>query len=218
MPNIITVANLKGGSTKTTSAVFLAHALKEAGLNVIGVDADPENQSFIKWSDRAEFPFPVISMAVPSLNRKLPGVVEDYDAVVIDTPPLSESKNIVTSAARIATHLLIPMAPTTMEYERIDSMIELLSEIEPLRDQMPAAAVILTRCIANATSTDVFRELVSGMGLTVLRPNVARLERYAQAFGAPVDRALSTPYGDAATELLGLPAYVPVSDAVEENA
>ena len=44
----IVVANLKGGSTKTTSAAFVLHALQEAGLTAIGVDADGENESLLR--------------------------------------------------------------------------------------------------------------------------------------------------------------------------
>ncbi|WP_287003563.1 ParA family protein, partial [Gordonia sp. UBA7860] len=46
----IAVVNLKGGSTKTTSAAYLLHALAESGLSVLGVDADPENCSLVRWS------------------------------------------------------------------------------------------------------------------------------------------------------------------------
>lgn len=90
---VIAVINLKGGSTKTTSAVFLAHALHEAGLSTLGVDADGENESFLHWSTSAEFPFPVIGMPVSNLHKNLPGITEGkYDAVVIDTPPMKEQR------------------------------------------------------------------------------------------------------------------------------
>ncbi|WP_235626114.1 nucleotide-binding protein [Mycobacteroides abscessus] len=46
----IVVANLKGGSTKTTTAAFMLHALAEAGLSALGVDADGENESLLSWS------------------------------------------------------------------------------------------------------------------------------------------------------------------------
>lgn len=46
---VFTVTNLKGGSTKTTTAAYLLHALHEAGLNVLGVDADGENESLLSW-------------------------------------------------------------------------------------------------------------------------------------------------------------------------
>ena len=92
----IVVANLKGGSTKTTTAAFVSHALAEAGLSVLAVDADGENESLLSWSEAGEWSIPVIGMPVTDLDRKLPGVVGDrYDAVVIDTPPMKERRGVV---------------------------------------------------------------------------------------------------------------------------
>ena len=113
----IVVANLKGGSAKTTTAAFILHALAESGLSVLGVDADGENESLLSWSEAGEWSIPVIGMPVTDLHRKLPGVAGDrYDAVVIDTPPMKERRGVVASAIRLATHVLVPMAPTGMEY------------------------------------------------------------------------------------------------------
>ena len=68
----IAVANLKGGSTKTTTAAFVLHALAEAGLSVLGVDADGENESLLAWSEAGEWAVPVIGLPVSDLHRKLP--------------------------------------------------------------------------------------------------------------------------------------------------
>ena len=86
MPPILTiaVANLKGGSTKTTTAAFVLHALAEAGLSVLGVDADGENESLLAWSEAGEWTVPVIGMPVSDLHRKLPGIAGDrYDLSLI---------------------------------------------------------------------------------------------------------------------------------------
>lgn len=71
----IVVANLKGGSTKTTTAAYISHALAEASLSVLAVDADGENESLLSWSEAGEWDIPVIGMPVSDLHRKLPGVV-----------------------------------------------------------------------------------------------------------------------------------------------
>ena len=51
-PHVIVVANLKGGSSKTTTAAHLAAALHESGLKVLCVDADPQG-SCLRWSEAA---------------------------------------------------------------------------------------------------------------------------------------------------------------------
>lgn len=201
----IVVANLKGGSTKTTTAAFVLHALAEAGLPALGVDADGENESLLAWSEAGEWSIPVIGMPVADLHRKLPGVVGDrYDAVVIDTPPMKERRGVVASAIRIATHVLVPMAPTGMEYARIPAIRELVEEAGALAVTPPQLAVVLTRTVSNAASTDVYRQMLTDDGVRVLQPTVGRLERYAQAFGLPITNAASTAYGDIAEELTSI--------------
>ncbi|MCV7213697.1 ParA family protein [Mycobacterium crocinum] len=201
----IVVANLKGGSTKTTTAAFVLHALAEAGLPALGVDADGENESLLAWSETGEWSIPVIGMPVADLHRKLPGVIGDrYDAVVIDTPPMKERRGVVASAIRIATHVLVPMAPTGMEYARIPAIRELVEEAGALAVTPPQLAVVLTRTVSNAASTDVYRQMLTDDGVRVLQPTVGRLERYAQAFGLPITNAASTAYGDIAEELTSI--------------
>lgn len=200
----LAVLNLKGGSSKTTTAAYMAHALHETGLRVLGVDADGENQSLIHWHQAAQWPFPVIGMPVANLHKSLPGVAEGkYDAVVIDTPPMKEHRGIVLSAARLATHVVCPAAPTPMEYERLPAVRSLLDDATDLRDDDgPQLAVLFTRTVANAASTEVYREILEEDGVRVLRPTVGRLERYAQAYGRPIINATNTAYGDALDELL----------------
>lgn len=204
----IVVANLKGGSTKTTTAAFVMHALSEAGLSVLGVDADGENESLLAWSEAGEWTLPVIGMPVADLHRKLPGVVgERYDAVVIDTPPMKERRGVVASAIRLATHILVPLAPTGMEYARLVAIREVADDAAALAPgDPPQLAVVLTRTVPNAASTEVYRQMLTDDGVRVLGPTVGRLERFAQAFGLPITNSAATAYGDIAAELLGVDA------------
>ena len=48
----LALANLKPGTGKTTSAVWLAHVFARAGNSVLLVDADPSG-SALEWSDLA---------------------------------------------------------------------------------------------------------------------------------------------------------------------
>lgn len=199
---IIVVTNLKGGTSKTTSAGYLAHVFHERGERVLVVDADPQG-SMMRWSEDADWAIPVIRMDSPKLHRTLPGVIgEKFDTVVIDSPP--GELGIVASALRLATHVVVPMAPTPAEYERLEALRDLLDEVSALRDDEPVVAMLLTRTVPSAASTAVFRELVTDDGVRVLRARVGRLEKFAQALGSPVERASASVYGDAVDELVSL--------------
>lgn len=204
----IAVVNLKGGSSKTTTAAFVAAALHEAKLRPVGVDADGENESFADWAVEAPLPFPVVKLVVPNLAERLPGVLDEtrFGAAVIDTPPMKEHRKVVAGAVEKATHVLVPMAPTPMEYKRLPAVRALIDEVvghRPMAEQ-PVRAVLFTRTVAGAASTAAWRKQVKADGWVVLNPTVGRLERYSQAYGDPISSASNTAYGFAVEELLEL--------------
>ncbi|MFC7429950.1 AAA family ATPase [Nocardia tengchongensis] len=200
---VIVLINLKGGSTKTTSAAWILAVLHSAGLNVLGVDTDPENESLINWSELADWPWPVISMPVANLNKQLPGVIKpDVDVVVIDTPPMKEQRRIVKSAAKLATHLVCPMAPTSMEYDRLPAVLELVAEVGDEVEQAPDFSVLLTRTVPNAASTTVYTDLITGQGVRVLNPTISRKELFAQSYSTPIFRPEASAYADVVNDLL----------------
>ncbi|MDQ2707172.1 MAG: ParA family protein [Actinomycetota bacterium] len=200
---VLTIANLKGGSAKTTTAAFLSHALHERGRRVVLVDADPQG-SAMRWHGLADWPVPVLGLASTALHRQLWGIIdpERWDTVVIDTPPLEERDGIVAAALRVATDVLVPIAPTMMELDRVGPVFKAMEDAAGHRDEDPSVAVLLTRTVAHATSTETVREILEGHGRRVLYATVPRLERYAQAFGAGIP-AHDVSYGTAAEELLG---------------
>src|SRR5580704_13491057 len=80
----IALANLKPGTGKTTSAVWLAHVFAQAGNRVLLVDADPSG-SALEWSDlaamdprlsapEAAFPFRVVALPSRELHRRVPEI------------------------------------------------------------------------------------------------------------------------------------------------
>jgi chromosome partitioning protein len=204
---ILTVCNLKGGSSKTTSAAYVAHALAEIGRRVLVIDADPQ-RSISDWAEAGQWTIPVRGMANGQLHDPVVGVAAveagaGYDVVVIDTPGTDKHRSIVESAIRAATHVLVPLAPSTIEYGRMAATRQLIDDVSHLgrHGAPPAAAALLTRTVANTVSVAVFREQLVADGWQVVRSTVARREQFAQAWGAPVRDAYATAYGDAMLEL-----------------
>lgn len=199
------VVNLKGGSSKTTTAAHLAHGFAERGSAVLLVDADPQGSS-VRWSELGEWDaVDVVGLAVRDLHRKLPGIVGDrYDSIVIDTPPMEDHRGIVLSAMRAADVVVVTLAPTMIELDRLPPVWVALDEVTAARETGPVSVVLLTRTVPRASSTGVIREIVAAGGRRVLDTVVPRRETYAQAYGAPVVVGPRTPYGAVTDELLTL--------------
>lgn len=197
--HIITVMNLKGGSAKTTSTAYLAHAYAQAGRRVLIIDADPQGSS-LRWSEAAEWDIPTLALPVKNLHMRVQGIVpSDTDVVIIDTPPLDEQAGIVYSAVRAADTIIVTMAPTMLEFERLPDVWAAIEEIEPLRNDAAKVAVLLNRTIPNANSTSTFRELIEEDGHTVLETTIPRREQIAQSFAAPITTLGN--YAEAAKEI-----------------
>jgi chromosome partitioning protein len=191
----VALLNLKPGTGKTTSAVWLAHIFAEAGQHVLLVDADPSG-SALEWSDlaaldprlppMASFPFRIVALPSRRLHLRVPEIAEADDVVIIDAPQLEDHSGIARSAMRYVDEILIPCAPSPIEINRTTPVRDEIAEVEGLRDKPVRSAVLLTRCVTRAHSVVNAREVLEGLGYHVLRTNVPRLEVYAQSFGLPI--------------------------------
>jgi len=193
----LALANLKPGTGKTTSAVWLAHVFAQAGNRVLLVDADPSG-SALEWSDLAAmdpglppataFPFRIVALPSRSLHQRVSEIAHADDVVIIDAPQLEDHAAIARSAMRYVDEILIPCAPSPIEINRTTPVREEINEVEAIRDSPARAAVLLNRCIARAHSTTSAREVLEGLGYDVLRTSVPRREVYAQSFGVPIPK------------------------------
>ena len=194
----IAVANLKPGTGKTTSAVWLAHVFARAGNSVLLVDADPSG-SALEWSDlaamdpritpREAFPFRIVALPSRELHRRLPDIARDDDVVIIDTPQIEDHAAIARSALRYADEIVIPCAPTPIEINRTTPVRDEIADVRELRVTPARSAILLNRCVARAHSTADARQALEGLGYEVLATAVPRLEVYAQSFGLPIKQA-----------------------------
>jgi chromosome partitioning protein len=207
----VALANLKPGTGKTTSAVWLAHVFAQAGNRVLLVDADPSG-SALEWSDLAAmdprvapqqaFPSRVVALPSRELHRRLPEIARDDDVVIIDTPQLEDHTAIARSALRYADEIVIPCAPTPIEINRTTPMRDEIAEMEPVRDRPARSAILLNRCITRAHSVSGARQVLQDLGYDVLPTTVPRLELYAQSFGLPIPDTGSDVWRQVALDLI----------------
>lgn len=194
----IATIGTKGGTGKTTTAIYLASALHELGRTLL-VDSDPQ-MSALTWSHPADdgvLPFSVISLPTRDVHRTLADMASDYDAVVIDTPP--GDPGIIRSAILAAELAVVPVAPTGLDLNRLRPTFEILAELEATHPV--EVGVLLTRVRRGTRSARDAREALLGLGYPVLDTEIPLAETYAGAFGtAPADLGM---YRDLLAELKG---------------
>lgn len=108
---IIAIVNGKGGVGKTTSAVNVASILAEKS-SVLLVDADPQ-ASATWWSKRGSegMGFDIQQEPEPEFLAEI-RQIKEYDWIVIDTPPATQT---LDGAISNADYLILPTPPAPMD-------------------------------------------------------------------------------------------------------
>ena len=128
-PKVITIAQQKGGTGKTTLAVHLAMAfIKFHNLKVAVIDTDPQG-SLGKWyMIRSEInlkngglTFKTASLWGAQYESKI--LKQDHDIIIIDTPPKIESD--ARPSIEAADLVLIPVAPSPVDFWATEPIIEI---------------------------------------------------------------------------------------------
>ncbi|MFF5026493.1 ParA family protein [Streptomyces collinus] len=205
MPLSYAFVNLKPGVGKTTSAVWLAHALHASGLSPLLVDSDPAS-SALRWSELAGgFPFPVLALPVGDVHRRVNDFLDNRRAVVFDAPQMEDHAQIARGVLRYASDWIIPVTPAPIELDRMAPIDREMDDMQSLRSRPARAAVLLNRTNrpdATRTGPDAdAREALTERGFDVLSTHIPRLDLYSQSFGSPVE-VKGTAYMDLAEELV----------------
>lgn len=180
----ITVAHLKGGSGKTTTTAYLAHALADLGRSVLVVDGDPQG-SLRRWSQLGRWSIGCVPVTSPRLAESIRGLLlEDYDTLVIDTAPYG-NRGAVSGAMKMADIILLPTSPSMPEIERVKNTYGLAAEVHA----EGRVRMLLNRTVYNASSTKLARAAMAEQGRIVLDAEIARRENVAWAMGGPIDSA-----------------------------
>ncbi|MGB3674003.1 MAG: ParA family protein [Candidatus Nanopelagicales bacterium] len=116
---IISLINTKGGTAKTTTAIYLGCAFHKRGQNVLVLDLDKQG-SATDWADRAmeagdPLPFPVHVVNMVRLAKYTSGTEDQV--VIIDTPP--GDGQIIDAAIEASDFVIMPTAATGLDTARV---------------------------------------------------------------------------------------------------
>lgn len=175
---IVSVVNLKGGVGKTTTALYFAEAAKAEGRTPIVIDADSE-RSALEWSSAGNLAFEVVAAEKDALARQARLLEKDRRVVIIDTPP--NNREALWAAAAVADHVVVPVAPTGVDVNRLRTTLEVLLDVEAIKGELDTS-ILFTRWDKRKRLAREAAELLENFPLLAAR--VRSLTRYEDGFGS----------------------------------
>jgi len=178
---VIAVVNQKGGAGKSTLAMLLAGALAEAGDKVLVADADPQNTA-LRWAHAgAGFPADVedLSGEEGKLHKHLRKRLDDYDYIVIDSPPHA-SAPVTESALRLADLALVPVIPSPPD---LWASLRTRDAIVHARHKNPelTARIVVNQAQLNTLLAQEVLALLPQFGIPLLAAQLKSRTAYRQA-------------------------------------
>jgi chromosome partitioning protein len=148
---IIAVANLKGGTGKSTLAVNLACFAATAGERTLLVDADPQGTA-AAWVEADDGDRPEM-LAVETLPLgdgdpdawadQLFALAARYSRTVIDMPP--QLDHGTDAVLYLADAMVIPVTPSAIDLRATAKTLSRVRQVQRSRDRRPACLLVPNR-------------------------------------------------------------------------
>jgi chromosome partitioning protein len=199
---IITLAQQKGGTGKTTVAAHLAVALLRRGKSVAILDVDPQG-SLGEWfearerrvgEDRTGLSFRTASGW--GARREARDLARDHDFVVVDTPPKSDSE--ARPAIEAADLVAIPIQPTPVDLWSTDSTLALIAR------ERATGLLVINRVTQRARLTGEMIAAIRALGCVAADAQLGNRVGFAASMGKGATVLELEPAGKAAQEVEAL--------------
>ncbi|MBU2956671.1 ParA family partition ATPase [Paracoccus sp. 1_MG-2023] len=198
---IITVAQQKGGSGKTTLAVNLAVCLHARGHSVALVDTDPQGSMGRWFMERMQargedeaMDFSTSSAWGASYESEK--LKKRFDFVIIDTPPKIDSD--LRPALRVADLVLVPVASSQVDLWATEGVLDLAKR------EKSEVLVVLNRTRPNTRLAAEVAAGAEGLGARLAATQLANRVAYAESLGIGLGALETARRGPATDEVNGL--------------
>ncbi|HBS98811.1 ParA family partition ATPase [Salipiger marinus] len=179
--SVITVAQQKGGSGKTTVSANLAIGFRLAGKSVALVDIDPQGSLgrwFMTRLERDPDAVSGLDFATSSawgVTYECRKLAETHDFVIVDTPPKADSD--LRPALRAADLVVVPVSMSHLDIWATEGVLDLA------RRENKEVLVVLNRTRPGTRLAAEVAEAVKGMEARIAQAHLANRVGYAEAFG-----------------------------------
>ena len=198
---VVTVAQQKGGSGKTTVAIQLAVAWMQGGRRVAILDIDPQASVGGWQSLRAqalpEAHGPTVQLAAGwRVDAECRALARDHDPVVIDSPPHALTEARV--AIRTADLVLVPCQPSLLDLWATRATIELAR-----REQRPLL-LVFNRVPPRGRAVEEVRAAILAEHLPLADAALGNRQAFATSLGRGLGVGEAEPASSAAREIQAL--------------
>lgn len=199
MALVVSVVLLKGGVSKTTTAVALAEAAA-LSMPVVIVDMDPMG-SLARWSELAAdagrpLRCHVVSDPEPGVPGRLHAIAGHAQLIVIDTPgpgALDRSREAIGLAERV----VMPVPPNLADLDRVHPTVQMAADYD-----IPARAV-LTQVRGGIEDSVAAAVTLKSWGVPVYDTQLPLTVTVQRAYGKPLTSGPLLRFGvDLMTEIL----------------
>ncbi len=200
---ILTVAQQKGGSGKTTLAAHLAVALaRQSGEPVAILDVDPQG-SLGTWYEAREENLGEDETGLEfrtasgwGARREARSLARSHGYVVIDTPPKTDTD--AKPAIDAADFVIVPVQPTPVDLWATSQTIDLAA-----RESTPAI-LVLNRVPPRANLTGEMADAIVASGYDTLNARLGNRTIFASAMGKGFAVTEEAPSSKASGEVASL--------------
>ena len=178
---VITVAQQKGGSGKTTVSANLATGFLRQGKTVALVDIDPQGSLGRWFMTRLETEAGQIeglefaTSSAWGITYECRKLSDSHDIVIVDTPPKADSD--LRPALRAADLVVVPVSVSHVDLWATEGVLDLA------RREGKEALVVLNRARANTRLGTEVTEAADQLNARIAKAQLANRVIYAEALG-----------------------------------
>jgi chromosome partitioning protein len=189
---VIVVGMLKGGSGKTTTAIFTALAFARRGMRVRVLDGDQTSQSAYDWARVADandepLPFQVERYPFEDIADHIRRARPDADVIIVDAG--GGSASYLEEAVSAADLLIIPTAPAAADARRLAATMTSATRGAD-RNTNPdgvSAVLVLVRADHRTGQPRAWGEQLRADGHNLADNTIRDLVLYSDAYGHTPD-------------------------------